>query len=168
MFRLSVICRVHGGVIDHQVVDVAEELWLGDLQGAAVSFPGVVFRVDRTEVGVVIHGAERPITLLPGGNLRIDLSDRIEGFEIELTVVRRAHLARERWYLGDIRLLVLTCAIVLFGMWVETLDRWAHTNPDVAAELEALPRLWADTTPDLQPAVEEPTHRAPSVRYIDE
>lgn len=168
MFRLSVICRVHGGVIDHQVVDVGEELWLGDLPGAAVSFPGVVFRIDGTESGVVVHGAERPITLLPGGNLRIDLSDRIDGFEIELSVVRRAHLARERWYFGDVRLLVLTGAIVLLGMWVETLDRWVHTNPEVAAELEALPRLWTVASPDLEPVDEQPTHRAPSVRYIDE
>ena len=175
MLRLSVTSRIHGAVVDLQVVDVTEELWIGDLGAAEVSFPGAVFRISRIEgprgsTGVHVHGAEKPITLLPGGNLVIDLSGAegvgIDGFEIELALVHRTFLAREKWYLGDMRLLVLTGAVVLLGMWIDTVNRWSRT-PEIAAEIEALPALWTrqDSHPvEVEP---EPTYRSNEVKYQD-
>lgn len=176
MLRLSVTSRIHGAVVDLQVVDVTEELWIGDLSAAEVTFPGAVFRISRVEAsargpaGVQVHGAEKPITLLPGGNLVIDLSGSdgvgIEGFEIELALVHRSFLAREKWYLGDMRLLVLTGAVVLLGMWIDTVSRWSRT-PEIAAEIAALPALWTRQDAADIDIIEEPTYRSSEVRYQD-
>ena len=160
--RLTVTISLHGSVIDSSSFTVRDEVWLGDVAAARVNFPHAVLKVSPCSGGLVVEGAERQVTVMPGGNLTLDLND----VSVHLAVSRVEYLKREALLGGDIRLLVLTGAVVLFGMWWDTAHRWVRTNPEVASELEALPAMWSRLRggPAEEPQ-DEPRSLAPSVRF---
>lgn len=142
MIRISATLELHGAVVHDVSVPLREGgVWLGDHPNAAVVFPGGLLHVapyPADELGqptVSIAGGSAPVLLRPGGSLRIELENNAA---LCISVVRERRLAREALPAGDIRLLVLTAALVLLGVWWETANRWADRNPEVVAEVAAV------------------------------
>ncbi|MEZ4319078.1 MAG: hypothetical protein R3F61_16305 [Myxococcota bacterium] len=158
MLQLAVTTRFNGVAVDTCVVALDRPRLVGDAAGSSASFPGPTLEVEPIPGGARIG----QITLLPGGQLTLDLGD----VEVEFTVVEPKPMARERFPAADIRILVATGAMLVFGMWWDTAHRWANTNPSVVAELEALPAMW-ERFRGVEPeaVVEEPAIRAPEVRF---
>lgn len=158
--RLAITIHWNNDIIDSRVVDVVGPMVMGDAPGAVVSFPGVAIPVSPCPEGVAVGGR----LIRAGERHELDLGD----VRVELRVERAQRLRRERLVSGDPALLVLTGAMIVFGLWWDTVDRWATTNPTVVAELEALPSMWSRMR-DAEPApiVEPDPVYAPEVRYQD-
>lgn len=158
MIRLTTTLELNGTVVHSETLPVDDGVWLGEHAGARVPFEGASLHVVRHPhhpLAVSVAGGSKPVSLRAGGSLRIDLA---HGAAVTLEVVREQRLARDGFFQGDLRLLALTAAVVVFGLWWETLDRWSTTHPAVIAELEALPALWSRGGPATsEPAV--PTER---------
>lgn len=159
MLHLAVTTRLNDVVVDTCTVPMDRARVVGDSPDADAVFPGPVLMVQPTPDGVTLG----PITLKTGGRLTLEL----EEVEVEFTVVRRAMLARDRFIGGDVRMLVAMGALLLFGMWWDTMHRWTTHNDEVVAELEALPALWSRIRGEAPepPADAEPTVRAPEVQF---
>lgn len=150
MIRLTTTLELNGAVVHSETTPLVDGVWLGDHEQALVPFHGAALHViphPHHPLAVSIAGAERPVSLRLGGSLELDLG---EGAVVRLEVLREQRLQRDGFFAGDLRLLALTAAIVVFGMWWDTLGRWSATHPEVIAELEALPALWQRIQPDLE------------------
>ncbi|MCB9678483.1 MAG: hypothetical protein H6737_25505 [Alphaproteobacteria bacterium] len=157
MLQLAVTTRFNRVAVDTCVVPLDRPRVVGDAPDSSASFPGPVVEIEPVPGGAQIG----PVLLKPGGQLTLDLGE----VEVEFTVVRRARMPRERLPSADIRMLVATGALLVFGMWWDTAHRWAYTNPSVVAELEALPAMWSrlrgepeevEAGVEATPAVEQP------------
>jgi hypothetical protein len=164
VFRLSATLELFGGVVHDVSLPVGEGIWLGDHPEAAVVFPGALLHVapygPAAERTVSVAGGSSPVLLRPGGSLRIELE---EGAALQLSLAETRRLPREELPAGDIRLLVLTAALVLFGVWWETASRWADRNPDVVAEVAAV--MLGDRSPAETPS--DPRDTAPDRRLLE-
>ncbi len=128
-------------------------LWLGEHPEAAVPFEGACLELRPIRGGLSVVGGPRTVLIRPGGTLRVELPN---DSAVTIGAVEQRRMERERLFRGDIRLLVLTAAVVLLGLWSDTLQRWSTTHPEVVAELEALPSFfWAPRPePSVQPQPE--------------
>jgi hypothetical protein len=161
VLQLAITTRLHDVVVDTSVVPLDRPRVVGDADESTVSFPGPVIEIEPVEGGARIG----PVLVKPGGQLTLDLGE----VEVEFTVVRRTRLLRERFPAADVRMLVATGALLIFGMWWDTANRWAYTNPTVAAELEALPAMWERFRDDVrEPAAAPSDALPPSVRFDDD
>lgn len=176
MAHLSITVRQRGVVFDARTVEVRGPMLVGEHPEARVGFPGVTLQVAPVpaeahphvpggvrEGGVAVGG----VVITPGRSHTV----RSRSIEIEFELAPTQESAPWRrpgaTPLADLRLLVACAAVVVFGLWVETLERWAHTDPGVVAELSALPALWSrvrggqpiDATDSGPPAQSAPEHR---------
>ncbi len=164
MLQLAVTTRLNQVVVDTCVVPLDRPRVVGDADDSSASFPGPVIEIEP----VLTPGQEGarvgPVLIKAGGQLTLDLGE----VEVEFTVVRRSRLLRERFPTADVRMLVATGALLLFGMWWDTANRWAYTHPHVAAELEALPAMWERFRGEEPEAAAEPSDALPpTVRFDD-
>ncbi|MCB9667895.1 MAG: hypothetical protein H6736_01920 [Alphaproteobacteria bacterium] len=169
LIRISATLELNDAVVHSESFALGEGAWVGDHPDARVPFEGAVLHVlphPSSPTAVSVAGGSCPVVLRPGGSLRVEMDD---GVAVTLGVVRERRLARESLFAGDVRLLVLTAAVVLFGMWWDTAHRWSRTHPSVVAELEALPALWSRAHAEVpgSPVDEGPTKVHQPVRFDD-
>ncbi len=107
MTHLHVSVRLHGRVVDQRLCAVADEVWLGDHDRAEVAFPGACLRVRRFGERLQAHG----VWLEPG------------------------RLPRPTEWAPDLRLLLASAAVVLFGAWWEAAGAFAHDNAALLASV---------------------------------
>lgn len=161
MLHLITTVRLKGAVVESRALEVAGPFLVGEHPEARVGFPGLTLPVSPlpAEPHPVIPGAQREAAVAVGGIVLVPGQShtlRNGPVEIEFTVERKE--ARTPWRsawsapMADIRLLVASAALVVFALWVETVERWATTDPEVVAELAALPTLWQRAEPEQAPA----------------
>jgi hypothetical protein len=182
--NLAATVRLRGVVLDARVVPVRGPFLVGAHPDALVPFPGVTLPVAPVpaaphpfvpdgrvaglrEPGVAIGG----VVLVAGSSWRLQQGD----VDVEFSVERSDPSAR--WQpvpgppLADLRLLVGMAAVVLFGLWFETAERWVTRDPEVVAEIQALPDVlrrartaWG--IPVEAPSTEEGSSPEPDVRVL--
>lgn len=173
MLHLITTVRLRGAVVESRALEVTGPFLVGEHPEARVGFPGLTLPVSllQAEPHPVIQGAQREAAVAVGGIVLVPGQShtlRNGPVEVEFTVERQEARApwRSSWSawsapLADIRLLVASAALVVFALWVETVDRWVTTDPEVAAELAALPTLWQRSGPE-----QEAPPEAPAVRVL--
>lgn len=127
---LYVTVHLHGALVEEKLCPVAEALWLGDVPEAAVTFPGARVRVRRVGDRLEVEGR------------RLDVGRRLKlrkgPVDVRLEAVRPRPMPMSLEGLPDLRILVASAAVVLFGAWLETSWRFVSSNPVAQASAHAL------------------------------
>lgn len=156
MPHLVTTVRLGGSVVECRGIDVNHPFLVGEHPDARVSFPGLTLAVGavplRTPGGDgVMAVAIGGIVLVAGQSHVLRNGDLEVEFAVE-AIDRAAPWRARATPVMDVRLLVATAAVLVFALWVETLDRWVRTDPEVVAEVAALTALWSGQTEVVAPA----------------
>lgn len=128
MPHLYVSVRMNGVVADQRLCAVRDEVWLGEEEGALVSFPGPSVLVRRLGGRLQANGR----WLEPGTPLRLRRGDVDVSLE---SILNRASIPSWNRSVPDLRVLVASAAVVLLGAWWETVEAFVEAHPQAIAAL---------------------------------
>lgn len=132
MPHLYVSVRLNGMVADQRLVVVNEEVWVGSCARALVSFPGPALRVVPRGDALQVQGR----WLRPGHPVTM----RRDNLEVRLEAVPAAPASR--WSditLPDLRVMIASAAVILFGAWWEAVGSFLERHPGAVATLAGEP-----------------------------
>jgi hypothetical protein len=126
--HLYVSVRLHGAVADQRLCTVRDEVWLGSAPGAEVAFPGPALRVRRLGERLQVQGhwlkAGQPVCMVRGP------------LEVHLEAVTPSPRSEpSEWVWPDLRVMLASAAIVLFGAWWEAVGAFLERHPGAVASL---------------------------------
>ena len=128
MPHLYVSVRLNDVVVDQRLVVVRDEVWLGSCHGAVVAFPGPALRVVDHGDALQVQGRwlrpGRPATMRRGA------------LEVALEAIPAEPVSRAgEWPLPDVRVLLASAAVVLFGAWIDAVTSFVDRHPGPIAAL---------------------------------
>lgn len=173
MAHLHVSVRYQGMVVEDRVVPVYDGMRLGEHLRAEVSFPGADVAVRKAGERLMIRG----LWVAEGEQVELYLGQ----VQVSMEHVHATRLRRPGGLRGDMRILVATAAVALFGAWWEAATdfvlhdpaayqvvaslRSDSTSPD-ALQSESLPRA-ARINPDRRADEHEDTGSLPETPGYD-